>query len=280
MDGETSVDRKGKCVMIDKIINLLTRQFALTMGSDEEFYEGYEIILSREQQFVKDKERKKGAIYIVVKFLPATLNFGQTVVPITITAVSEHNKLEVAQKLLLEFAQTYNLKTSDDGEIKQTYTSPSVLSNFNDIGYGFRSLMYMSGTFLISENSNPITKLRWSNGGEYEDIEILSYQDSFDIQLDSQAFSDSDNITRSVGKIGTFTMSFTTYMTETAFLNDINAVVMSDLKRMPKGVNSTFTFYIERRNGSKMAGVDFKLVNATNQQNIGELPVISLTFTK
>ena len=69
--------------MIEEVMELLTKQFAEVMTKDSEFYENYHIYLSNEQQYVKEKNREKGAIYIVVKFLPASLNFGQTILPIS-----------------------------------------------------------------------------------------------------------------------------------------------------------------------------------------------------
>jgi hypothetical protein len=271
-------------INVETIMNLLTKEILEIMHSDEEYYSQFTVILSNEQQFVKTADRKSGNIYIVVKFMEATLNFGQSVLPITISAVSERNKLEACQKLLLELAQAYNLTSSDDGTIKQVFTSPSVLSNFADVDFGFRSLMFMSGTFLISENSNPITSLMASaeNFGEEAEavlVNTISINANFDIQLDSQSFTTESNFTKSVGKIGTFTMNFTVYLQDDEFVNMVMAVVLKDTTSMPDGINSTFYFDLAFKNGSGFSSTPFKLANCTFQQNIGELPIMSMTFT-
>lgn len=257
--------------MNEEIMELLKREFAEVMAKDEEYYENYKIYLSNEQQYVKEQSREKGAIYIVVKFLPASLNFGQTVLPITINAIAEQNKIEVCQKLLLELAQTYNLTTDSSETIKQTYTSPANTSNFNEVFNGFRSLFYMSGTFLISKNSNPC-KLYYDD----EEVTCITLAQSFDAQLDSQTFFNTKNFTKSVGMYGTYSLNFTTYLTDTELLNKVLAIC---LRSSEDGVNSTFKFTIVYNNGYKIEDLEFKLVNFSVQQNIGEMPIASLTFT-
>ena len=263
--------------MNEEIIELLAMQFGKVMRGDEEYYSPYRVLISNEQQYIKTKDRDKNAIYIVVRFLPASLNFGQTVLPITINAIAERNKIDVCQRLLLEFAQTYNLTDDESGTIKQTYTSPSIMSNFNEMFDGFRSLFYMSGTFLISKNANPF-KVYVS--GESEEIDCITVSDTFDVQLDTQAFFNTDNFTKSVGTVGTFTLNITSYLMDTDFLNKVLAVKLKDLKKQPAGVNTTFRFDIVFKNGYEARDWDFKLVNATVQEEIGELPIISMTFTR
>lgn len=262
--------------MNEKIFELIKRQFIEIMNNDYDFYKDYKIILSNEQQFVRERDRSANTIYIVVKFLPSSLNFGQLVVPITINAVAEQNKIEVCSKLLLEYAQTYNLSTSDDETIKQVYTSPSVASNFNDVFAGFRSLYFMSGTFLVSEKANPY-KIYIS--GEEKPIATITNSINVQIQLDTKQFFDSDNFTRSVGTSGTFIFNFTTYLLDNDLVNKALAITLKDLEKQPDGINTIFTFDIVFKNGYKLKNAKFKLSNFSTQQNIGEIPVVSLTFT-
>ena len=83
---------------------------------------------------------------------------------IEIKGYTELEKLDIAKKLLCAFAETYNLEFNSDLTIKQYYQSPSVLSNFNEIGYGYRSLLTMRGTLQISENSNLIKSISLVGG--------------------------------------------------------------------------------------------------------------------
>lgn len=139
-------------VNFDYMMRLIESQFNEIIYSGDCTYRGYFVTVAKEQDFNRIQDKHPNHIYIVVKFLAASLNYGQTLLPITITAVSEDRKLDVCQKLLFEFADRNNLKLTD-GKIKQFYTSPQVISNFEEIYDGFRSILYVSGTFLISEKS-------------------------------------------------------------------------------------------------------------------------------
>lgn len=252
----------------EKIINLLKEEISLIMLKDEEYYSGYNFYISNEQQYIKNSKREKGAIYIVVKFLPSTLNFGQVVLPISINAIAEKNKIEVCQKLLFEFAETYNLQMSEDGTINQIYTSPSIISNFNDVFDGFRSLFHMSGTFIVSENSN-----RFSIVFGGENVECITQNFSYRNQMNVTTKYEVDDLTSSISRVGTIIISFTHFLVDDLITNTILDVALGNASS-----NSSFEFNIEFKNGYSLVR-DFKLVDFTMQQNIGENPVYSATFT-
>lgn len=257
--------------MIEQVMELLKRQFAIIMQNDEDYYGNYKVYLSNEQQYVREKSREKDAIYIVVKFMQASLNFGQTILPVTINAIAERNKIEVCQKLLLEFAQEYNLTTDASGTIKQTFTSPANMSSFNEMFDGFRSLFYMSGTFLISSNSNTCTLLH-----EGAEVPCITFNQSFDVNLDSQAFYSTKNMTSSVAMTGTHTISISTYLIMNDFCNKV-IKVMTNADGFPIGTG--FMFTIQYKNGFKIENKVYRLVNCSVQQNAGELPMATMTFT-
>lgn len=139
-------------IEFDYMMRLIESQFNEIIYGGDCTYRGYFVTVAKEQDFNRIQDKHPNHIYIVVKFLAASLNYGQTLLPITITAVSEDRKLDVCQKLLFEFADRNNLKLTD-GKIKQFYTSPQVISNFEEIYDGFRSILYVSGSFLISEKA-------------------------------------------------------------------------------------------------------------------------------
>ena len=139
------------------MLHTISNQLADIINNDYDYYCDYSIEVTDEQQFSKIELNSSNKIYIVVKFLEASLNFGQIVFPITIQAMSEQDKLDVCYTLLFEFANKYNLRWSKDKKVGQFYSAPSVLSNFNEVFEGFRSLLYMSGTFLITNNANYLT---------------------------------------------------------------------------------------------------------------------------
>lgn len=137
-----------------EIMRTVENQFNDIIYKDS-FYNGYFVTVAEEQDFNKIMDKSPMHIYIVVKFLSASINYGQILLPITITAVSEDRKLDVCKRLLFEFADRNNLRISEDFTIKQFYTSPQVISNFEEIYDGYRSLFTLSGTFLINRNANP-----------------------------------------------------------------------------------------------------------------------------
>lgn len=280
-------------------MDIIKEQFVTVMSGDPDFYSQYKIILSNEQQYVKNKDRDPRAIYIVVKFMPGSINFGQMLYPINFNALGEADKLDVVQRLLLEYAQTFNLgeekkwtdtETNDNYIAKQIYTQPQSLSNFNGTWNEFRSLFYMTGTFLIGKNSMPITGVRYYDSLDAEentgiDIDFIATSWDFTIQLDSQAFYGTDSRTTSKSKIGTLSFSMTSYATNNALCNKIRAIAFHNKTIAPNGIKEKFYFKLVFADSTFAIGtetngrMEFHLANATSPQNIGEFPLIAMTFT-
>lgn len=347
----------------DKIMETISIQFKDILYNDM-YYNEFKIHVAKEQDFNRIVDRDPKTIYIVVKFQSASLNYRQYLLPITIYALSEQNKLDACQRLLLDYCMKYNLAMNDDQTIKQFYSSPQVISNFEEIYYGYRSMLYMQGTFLVSKDSDPrkfyyldlklnslyddignynfnsslfmsfiesekiniVAKhcFRWnpeenyfeySNDDQYsnligvhmslkqmetlgitfentlsnnvtieisvkkEEIEILNYQTTCDIMLDSQPFYNTNNFSKSVGKLGTYLINLTAYMVDTPFINKVNAIPDEDFGTAPDGVNTTFTIEISRLKSGKSTIKYLKLVSVSDQGSIGEFPVITMTFS-
>ena len=294
------------------VLELINEQFQIVMDSDPTFYSNYEFEIRNEQYFIPDDEREGHKIFIVVKFLPATLNLKQNILPVTIQAVSECNGVAAAQRLLLEYSQIFNLNTvKKDGQlIYQNYTSPNVISNFEVVYDGFRSLLVMAGTFLLSYNINRIKLLyfegdnvtrdlenvpnekitdliemkdksiyKWEENGyeiyEGEEIEILNYTDNFDVTPDTQPYFSNKNFTKSVIKFGTFSFNIVSYLIKNSF----NAKILKIISR-EQDINSNFIFKICFDDGTlNMPLLEYKLLNVAKQQNVGELPSIVTAFT-
>lgn len=272
---------------IEKILDLLENELGNVMAEDEEYYSGLNFVLSNEQQYVKEDKRQKNTLYIVVKFMPATINFGQVVLPITITAVSEHNNLEKCQRILLDFSQYWNLKTVgvSDYSVFQIYSSPSVASNFNEIYDGFRSVFNLSGTFLISKNSNACSLYFYTSGDNKEEVECISSQIDFNVQLDPQAYYNTENRTESVAQIGTLAIGLSAYLVSSEdpqspnLFDKILYVICKDASKAPDGINTTFYFDVKYKNGITLTKVPFKLASFSQQQTIGEIPLATVSFT-
>jgi hypothetical protein len=271
--------------MIDEtqILNLIGVQIQTIIDNNQTDYEGYKFSITNEIMYVKDKQRLEALknnpkqIFIVIKFLPATINYGQVLMPVLINAIGEKNKLEKCYHLLMEYAETYNLEFNVDKTIKQYYQSPTVLSNFNEIGDGFRSLISLSGTFQISENSNDFDLYFKYTVDEQEVsylVPAISLNGSFDIQLESQAFYDVSERTTSTGKVGTFVINCTCYLDDTELVNECLKIATKQ-----SSVNTTFNFDLVFKNGLSLEDETFKMANFTFEKSIGNLPVCTITFT-
>lgn len=270
------------------IMDMLTRQFLEIMSNDYAYYKKYQIELSREQYYVRNTERDPRKIYIVVKFLESDINYNQVTMPINFNIIAEKNKIDVCQRLLLEFAQTYNLRQEKNGNsiIRQVYSSPTVMTNFIDVQDGLRSLLFMSGTFLISENMNPV-KIYVSeteyvdDNGNREELDYVNFSSTFDIQTDPQAYFNSNNRTITTNKVATFSFSVTVYNTTTSYLlNKVMDIEFEDFDSQPLDIETPFYFDLEYENGKTYKDKAFKLVNVTRQNVIANMPTVSLTFTR
>lgn len=261
-------------MITEVVLDLIKRQFYYTMQDDIDFYENYKVIVTSELQYNKLKNKEKNTLYMVVRFLPASLNFGQKLMPITITAISERFSIKVCQRLLMDFAEKYNLTVNEDNTIQQVYTSPSVTSNFNEVYDGFRSILTMSGTYLITENANPYHLEFKKEDGTFEEIPAITLSVSFDNSLDTQPYFNSMNFTQSKAKFGTLTLNFTVYLTNNELTEKTLKIAYKSLP-----IDTEFVFKIKHLQGLEFLGEKFKLVNITTQKNVGELQMVVLTFT-
>ena len=225
----------------DEILTLIHGQLLEYMNApgNYERFKDYKIIMSREQQFMKMKDKDPNAIYIVLKFGSADVVFGQTVLPVTIVALSEQDNIEAITGLLYEYAQTYNLKRVNDDTINQMYESPSVSSNFAPLYAGYRSTVVMSAAFVIGKNSNEYKVYYYYTVQEragkdedgkdlYREVEYadevpqMSASFAFVANPDTQAFYNSNDFTRSVIGFGGVTLGFTTFvLSDNRLINDV-----------------------------------------------------------
>ena len=139
----------------DEIVNIVHNQLIQVMSQDVPFYKGYTLIVTKEQQFIKKKYKyDPKTICIVLKFGGATVNYFQSVLPCTITALSEANQLRVCQRLLTEYVEYFNLIRVSEGTIQQIYNTPDFSNNFENEMYGFKSLATLSAAFVLSKTAN------------------------------------------------------------------------------------------------------------------------------
>ena len=291
------------------VLEIIRNQLNMVASTDPEYYSKYIFEVVNEQQFVPDEDREPGRIFIIIKFLPADIDYGQDVLPFTIQAVSESNGLPAAQKLLLEYAQIFNLKSfKKEGKvIYQSYTTPNVISHFEIIYDGFRSVLVMSGTILISSNVNrsklifyvgdtaeevleiPNYKVadlvtyeddvyQW-NGTQYvkydgEEVDALAFNDIYNATPDTQPYFENDNMTESIVKYGSYSFTCSFILTK----NNLNDKILQVVTRR-KNPDTNFYFKILQDDGNDMPFLKYKMIHFGRTQNKGEMPSAALAFT-
>lgn len=268
---------------VQKILDLLTEQFtSLIQNDDTGTYSKYSIELANERAMTKEKFYSRNVIFIVVRFLPSYIYYGEAVIPITLKTISEENTIEVAQKLLMEFALTYNLKDNGEGTIKQVYQTPSVTTNYNEIYGGYRTAFYMSGTFVVSEDSNPFDITISSEDDAYDSenpennvIPLISSGFATTTQADSQPFYSTNGFVDTLGQFRSLGISIATFMTNSAFCNKCLDISLGLNGRTPK---DKFHLILTFKNG-RTVEKEFTLMSFNIGQKIGEFPNAQMSFS-
>ena len=267
---------KNIVVNYTEILNLLRSELEITKGGNPDF-SNITLIVEDEQSWIKDNTRNPNAIYIVVHFTDAAINFGQAVVPVTLEVLSIQNEIELTQAFLNEFVSNYNRTQIND--ITQLYLTPSVSLNFNEVYEGFRSLLTLQSTFIIGNNTVRLETLTYYYGdNQSEEIEILSYNDTSENSLNPQPYFNTKGRTKSYGSFQTFAFSIVTYPDGSKqLIKDIMAMKF-DVTRSHQ--NDTFKFSGTFANSDvNMPLWEFKCKEANFEQKIGEIPVCTLGFS-
>lgn len=270
----------------DDYVQYIRDEISTIMKSDSK-YNSYTVKISREQFFSTDTDDKRNTIYIVVEFGSASINFGQTALPVVLTGISEQNSSDVCQDLLSEFALKYNLQYADNGKtVMQIVEMPDVTTTSNAIYDGYRSVVICGMVFVVSAGTNDfdVYYIYDKNGTLTEEkIEVLTTQINVNFSLDSQPFYKQNNFTSSIVKYATISISFSTYLLkDNAFIRSVLEILKSrvDESGKSKEVNKDFKLKIQflRETDNKIVDT-FKIVSLNIAKNIGEIPAISCSFT-
>lgn len=280
----------------DDYVQYIRNEIETIMKSDSK-YNSYTVKISREQFFSTDTDDKRNTIYIVVEFGSASINFGQTALPVVLTGISEQNSSDICQDLLSEFALRYNLqyadpKGTDTGNpdkgntILQIIEMPDVTTTSNAIYDGYRSVVICGMVFVVSAGTNDfdVYYIYDKNGTPTEEkIDVLTTQINVNFSLDSQPFYKQNNFTTSIVKYATISISFSTYLLkDNAFIKSVLEILKSrvDTSRKAQEVNKDFKLKIKFLREKDNEIIDtFKIVSLNIAKNIGEIPAISCSFT-
>lgn len=255
------------------ITDLIFTEFSTIINNNPK-YKDITLFVDNEQEFIhREKIDNPQSLYVVVKFGEATVNFGSSILPITLLVFGLGNKIALTQELLNEFVNSFNLNLSNG--IQQIYMSPNAIQHFIEASDDFRSLFSIGGTILIGSNISRLESLIYTNDkGVEESIQVLSYDDETVQNVNPQPYSGTFGKTKSYVNFQTFTFSITTYPIDSNLVNDVMRV-----KYKEDNINRDFKIDLSFTNGITMKGFSFKLSNSKYINKIGETPIITMTFT-
>lgn len=254
--------------------NYLKNQL-ITLQEDLGLEVGIEVC--EEQMFMKIKEYFPNTIYCVLKYLSTTIQFGAVVRPIQIMIMSEANQLNNAKILFDSLANNYNWVTVIEGStyVKQQYSSPVVLSNFNDVSYTFRSILYISTTLI---EMNDVVDIQGGfnigfvdeNGNEQlvEGLQPISQQFQYVAGADTQPVGNF-RISETIKSVSTFSLTLIVAPTNNAFLQQC-------LKISKGTVSGNTKFNIAFTIGGVPFDYDMVLTTFNHNSAINEIPGISI----
>lgn len=212
----------------------------------------FEFEVDSEQAFLKKKDLLPNTIYVLTKELQNDNSINVDTQPVQILILSEQNSLDVAKAFFSEFAKRYNFEAISQTYtvngvphsiwIKQQYTDPVVLSNFNTVAYGYRSVLYISATLFIMEDVGDVRNLTINS----EPIEPLNFNISYSMSTNTQELP-SHPIAKSKKTVSTFAVSMTVpVLLKSSFvrevLNIISAADGLDIDDEPFHGNNAFYF--------------------------------------
>lgn len=252
---------------LDEIFSKIASQMKNTFDSLE--ISG-KIFIEQEQMFLKRKDLSADNIYISVKLGNASIDIGQAILPVTITAITKGNRQNDTRSLFLSYALTYTL-TREDG-ITQIYQTASNTENFEDVDATYRSTYTMSGDFIIGVNCNYIESISYGN----ESVKFLKSTWGYNNSLKPQARYN-DGITHSENQFTTHTITIETYpLLNSSFLSSISGQSCS---KLPNINNKSYYLTITFTDGNTYSSI-FKVASYTPSQELGKTPYTSIVLTE
>lgn len=263
--------------------------------------DNYEFEVDSEQAFLKRKDLKPNTIYVLTKELQNDNSIGVDTQPVQILILTEQNSLEISKAFFTGFAKKFNFQevyqtyTDEDNVthniwIKQQYSDPVVMSNFNTIDYGYRSVLYMSATLYIMYDIVDLKVLKIDG----KSVKALTFSLAYTMTPNTQQVTGSTEfISKSVKSISSLAINLTIPTVQSDLISKVlsiaNETDTQQTTELTYGGNENFNVYFELGNipfGNSGAIDDtgkvlnMKLVALNYETAINNIPAIRLGFTK
>lgn len=226
-----------------------------------------------EQIFVKKKKLDPNTVYVVIKFLSTTNTLNAVTQPVQLLIMCEQNQIQVSQIVFSKLVATHNFEAviENGTYVKQDYREPVVLSNFNEVSYGYRTIMYISATLFIMEGVIDISNFKIKLGdNDAENVKPISCNLAYAMTPNTQPIP-SSRIATSVKSVATFSLSFAVPLTSAySFLTTIYEI-------MSGATTGNTDFLVSFTLGSvSFTNVPMKMISTQVTTAINEIPSIQI----
>lgn len=253
----------------------LTTQLNFTL-QDLELDSKYNILVANEQIFTKIKSYAPNTIYIVIKYLSSQYAYNTKVLPVQLLILGEQNAINDTQTIFNYFTQTYNWKQeSINGDyIKQQYNSPVVVSNFNDVANGYRSVLYVGGSLYIMENVLDVKNVKITIGNVDVEVKPLNFSLTYAMNGNTQQIS-GDFISSTVKATSVATISMTLPFLDNALSDKIISISSG-------AISGNYNFVIKFNIGNSATPYTYnmKLQQATITTAPDQVSGLNVSFIK
>ena len=233
-------------------------------------FKDYDIEAYNEQDYAKHRSIKPKTITVIIKFLADSKIFSAKTQPIQMLAITEENGISVANSILTKFCDNYNFATITNGTtyVKHMYSSPVPLSNFNLIGIGLRTVLYVNTTLFILENVMDINGLKIDD----KPIEAMSATIGYTMSGDTQPFD--GGYAKTEKNFATFVMTLNVACVKTEFTEKC-IKIMNESSAEKGNENFQMAFNV----GDLPFSLIMKLTGATLTTAVNNVPSLQLSFS-
>ena len=167
--------------------------------------------------------------------------------------------------------------------VKQQYSDPVVLSNFNTFDYGYRSILYLSATIYVMYDVVDLRDLRIDN----QTYDVLTFDISYTMTPNSQQVTGANNfITKSVKTASSLAINITLPVVKSELITKVLEIVNETDTTTTDGTDSLsyggnenfyFDFYL---GDTHFYNKRFKLITLAYGSAINNIPAIRLGFMR
>lgn len=237
--------------------------------------------IETEEAFVKREDYNENTIYIIIKYLSDDKTSGAVIQPVQFLILSEQDQLDVAKAIFDKFATDHNFVAVIESTeyIKQQYTNPVVLSNFNPVMYGYRSVMYMTSNLYILTAIIDFKKITVKTVDMLKPIELhpLSLSLSYSMTTNTQQIK-TEQIASSVKSASSLSISMNIPLQNNSFVNR----VLNTINETRDGnLGYTIALFIALgSDATPIISVSMKLISAQITTGINQVPGLQVGLMK